>query len=148
MAVSQWQVKTFSELTTSELFTILYTRSEVFVVEQNCVFQEPTMADLDCLHVFKTDETGALIAYGRIIDQGEKVTFGRVITAPKHRGAGMGRELLTVLLVEISHRYPTRTIEIQAQAYLETFYGSFGFKPCSAYYLEDEIEHIDMEKRD
>lgn len=144
--MAQWQIKTFSELTTIELFNLLYTRSEVFVVEQNCVFQEPTLEDLDCLHVFKTDEAGGIIAYGRIIDKGETVTFGRVITAPQHRGAGSGRELLTVLIAEITRRYPARTIEIQAQSYLEHFYGSFGFKACSAYYLEDEIEHVDMKK--
>ncbi|ATF25832.1 MULTISPECIES: GNAT family N-acetyltransferase [Brochothrix] len=144
--MSEWQVKKLEEMTARELFAILYTRSEVFVVEQECVFQEPTIEDLTCLHVFKVDEKQDLVAYARIIDNEEYITFGRVITASKYRGTGEGQKLLTTVIAEINKRYPNRLVKIQAQAYLEKFYGSFGFKSVSDYYLEDDIKHIDMAK--
>ncbi|MGX7417701.1 GNAT family N-acetyltransferase [Carnobacterium gallinarum] len=139
-----WTIKTFEELTTKELFIIYKERVKIFIVEQDCPYQDIDELDLTSLHVFKTDEDGVLLAYGRIISQDSRIHFGRIIVAKEQRGTGLGKELLTIILDHIAKQFPTREVEIQAQAYLEKFYGSFGFVPISEEYLEDNIPHIDM----
>ena len=139
-----WKVKNFNELTTTELFYIYQQRIKIFVVEQNCPYQDIDELDLTSLHVFKQSESGEIMAYGRIIAQDPRLHFGRIIVAQKYRKTGLGKELLSTILKTIEEKFPNREIEIQAQAYLEKFYGSFGFLPISEIYLEDDIPHIDV----
>lgn len=137
------QVKTISELSAEELLAIFIERVAVFVVEQNCPYQEADFDDKLALHLCFKDETG-LKAYARIIDKGQYVTFGRVLVAKKARQQNLGRKLVQQTIEEIHQRFPGKSITISAQAYLETFYASFGFEAVSEVYLEDDIPHLDM----
>lgn len=137
------QVKTISELSAEELLAIFIERVAVFVVEQNCPYQEADSDDKLALHLCFKDETG-LKAYARIIDKGQYVTFGRVLVAKKARQKNLGRKLVQQTIEEIHQRFPGKPITISAQAYLETFYASFGFEAVSEVYLEDDIPHLDM----
>ena len=137
------QVKTISELSAEELLAIFIERVAVFVVEQNCPYQEADFDDKLALHLCFKDETG-LKAYARIIDKGQYVTFGRVLVAKKARQQNLGRKLVQQTIEEIHQRFPGKSITISAQAYLDTFYASFGFEAVSEVYLEDDIPHLDM----
>lgn len=137
-------VKKTDELTPKELIDILKARVAVFVVEQNCPYQEVDDDDYNDLHVCLTDDHGELQAYTRIITDGEKIHFGRVLVVEKYRKQGLGEKIVSATIAEIKKRFPGQTIQIQAQAYLQKFYTSFGFKPISEVYLEDNIPHLDM----
>lgn len=137
------QVKTISELSAEELLAIFIERVAVFVVEQNCPYQEADQDDKIALHLcFK--EKAALKAYARIIDRDRYVTFGRVLVVKDARQQKLGRKLVQRTIEEIHQRFPGKPITISAQAYLETFYASFGFEAVSEVYLEDDIPHLDM----
>lgn len=138
--------KATAELSPKELFTIFQKRVEVFVVEQQCPYQEVDAADRDALHVCLI-ENGILKAYARIIAGGTAIHFGRVLVAPGFRRSGLGQKIVAATLKEIAHRFPDQTIAISAQVYLIDFYASFGFVPTSGEYLEDGIPHIDMVKK-
>lgn len=138
-----WQVKKFDELSTRELFEIYYARTEIFVVEQNCPYQEVDHTDLISTHVFQTEDN-QITAYARIIPKQDGIHFGRVIVKKDARGKGLAKALIEKVLELIEYTYPNQPVKIQAQAYLEKFYGTFGFKPVSEPYLEDDIPHIDM----
>ncbi|MCP9614550.1 GNAT family N-acetyltransferase [Levilactobacillus brevis] len=137
-------VKQTNELTSQELVQVLKERVAVFVVEQNCPYQEVDADDFDDLHVQLTDDAGQLQAYTRIMDRGDSVTFGRVLVVKAYRGTGLGQQIVQATLDAIAKRFPGKPIQIQAQAYLQKFYAGFGFKPVSAVYLEDDIPHLDM----
>lgn len=121
-------------------------RVAVFVVEQNCPYQEVDAADQTALHLMGYDATGRLATYARLIPEAHRhVRIGRVITAAFARGHGAGRELVSQALTTVRQEFPTTVqIDIQAQAYLQQFYASFGFQPVSDVYLEDNIPHLDM----
>lgn len=136
-------VKSTAELSTKELVDILKARVAVFVVEQNCPYQEVDADDYNDLHV-RLLEDGILKAYTRIIDKGEHITFGRVLVVKKYRKNGLGEKVVAATIDEIKQRFPNKPIQIQAQAYLQKFYSQFGFKPISDVYLEDNIPHLDM----
>ena len=122
---------------------MLKLRNEVFVVEQNCVYQDCDGADLECDHLLGRDSEGRLAAYLRFVPAGLKyfeASIGRVITAPFARGQGAGRALIAEAL-RIHGNSPLR---ISAQKYLEDFYGSYGFQSVGEAYLEDGIPHIEM----
>lgn len=136
-------VKHTNELTSKELTEIFKQRVAVFVVEQNCPYQEVDANDLDDLHVCLV-ENNKLMAYTRIIDKGDHITFGRVLVVKEYRNDGLGRQIVQATINEIKKRFPNQTIQIQAQAYLQKFYESFGFKAISTVYLEDNIPHLDM----
>lgn len=136
-------VKRTDELTSKELINILKARVEVFVVEQNCPYQEVDDEDFDDLHVCLIEDNN-LKAYTRIINKGEKISFGRVLVVKKYRKQGLGEKIVAATIEEIKNRFPGKPIQIQAQAYLQKFYTQFGFKPISKVYLEDDIPHIDM----
>ena len=138
-----WKLKTFAELTTSELFAIYQARVAVFVVEQNCPYQEVDTLDLEALHFFK-EESSSIKAYCRLIPTKGTVKLGRVLTAEDCRHQGLGRELVLQVLRFCRDKFPKLPIYIQAQSYLKDFYNSFGFQPISSQYLEDGISHIDM----
>lgn len=138
-----WTIKTFEELTNKEIHRIYKERTAVFVVEQNCAYQEVDDTDLTSIHFFKQiDDT--LTAYARVIIEPTGTRIGRVLVPKEQRKKGLGRELMTVVLDYIDQSYPKLTIQAQAQAYLQPFYASFGFQPISEIYLEDNIPHIDM----
>jgi len=141
-----WIVKSFYDLTNKELHDILQARVNVFVVEQNCPYSEVDGKDIEALHLFKKeDET--IIAYARILPPGVSYTqasIGRVLTNKKHRGKRLGYKLIEEALRVIQKEWKQTSIKIQAQSYLRSFYGSFGFIPVSEEYLEDNIPHIDM----
>lgn len=141
-----WVLKSFKELTTIELYAILQLRSEVFVVEQNCVYQDIDNKDKKSLHLmaWQDDE---LVAYTRLIPSGvsyNEASIGRVITSPKYRGLGVGIKLMEKSIQHTLGVYETSNIRIGAQLYLKKFYEGFGFIAKGEEYLEDGIPHIEM----
>ncbi|ASZ08542.1 MULTISPECIES: GNAT family N-acetyltransferase [Enterococcus] len=141
-----YQVKTFDELTTKEFYMLVKERIAVFVVEQNCPYQEVDEIDPEALHTFLTDEQGNVAAYTRIYKEEDAVHFGRVLVAKEHRQSGLGKQIVQRTLEVIEQKYPNTPIIIGAQDYLRSFYESFGFNAISDVYLEDDIPHIDMKK--
>lgn len=142
-----WKIKPFEELTTAELYAILRLRSEVFIIEQNCAYQDLDNSDQKALHLMGTDDGGQLLAYTRIFAPGIKFTeasIGRVVTSPLARGKGAGRELMERSISELQQHYGVIPIKIGAQQYLQRFYTSLGFEQTSDTYLEDGIPHIEM----
>jgi ElaA protein len=143
----QWQCLFFDQLTTKQLYAILAARSEVFIVEQNCIYQDIDNIDLVCHHVIAWTEQGELAAYLRIVPPGQiftEASIGRVITSKFARGTGIGKQLLVRGIEETQKIYPQDGLKIAAQQYLEKFYEGFGFKTVSDMYLEDGIPHVEM----
>lgn len=141
-----WIYKPFYELTTAELYVILQLRSEVFVVEQNCVYLDVDGKDKKSFHLmaWQGDE---LVAYTRLVAPGvsfPEASIGRVITSPNHRGLGIGITLLEKSITHILETYTTNKIRIGAQLYLKKFYERFGFVAEGEEFLEDGIPHIEM----
>lgn len=145
-AIIQWTIKDFNDLTPSELYAILQLRNEVFVVEQNCVFQDADDKDQHCKHLMGWLE-GRLVAYTRLVPPGVSYTepsIGRVITSPSVRRTGAGKELMKRSIDAVKVLYGNIPQRIGAQLYLKEFYASFGFIVAGEIYLEDGIEHIEM----
>ena len=141
-----WKTKTFDELLTQELYQILRLRSEVFVVEQNCVYQDIDNKDQKALHLFGEFE-GKIIAYSRLFKPGDYFEFssiGRVVVAEKYRNKNFGHELIDQSILEIKKHFKEDNITISAQLYLKKFYEIHGFITTSEEYLEDDIPHIEM----
>ena len=136
-------VKSTNELKPKELIDIFKARTAVFVVEQNCPYQEVDNDDYNDLHVCLV-ENNQLKAYTRIIDKKDHISFGRVLVVKKYRKEGLGQKIVAKTIDEIKKRFPNKPIQIQAQAYLQKFYTGFGFKAISDVYLEDDIPHLDM----
>jgi ElaA protein len=138
--------KAFDELTAAELYAILRLRSEVFVVEQQCVFLDMDDKDRYCHHLMGW--RGDLLAgYSRIVPAGvsyEESSVGRIVTSPVLRGHGIGRELISQSVHALYTLYGKQPIRIGAQYYLLQFYQSFGFVQKGEIYLEDGIEHVEM----
>lgn len=141
-------VKRFQELTTSELYELLQLRSEVFVVEQDCVYQDIDGKDQKALHVIGVKE-GKIVAYTRLFNSGEYFdtpSIGRVVVKETERKYGYGHDLIKASIKAIVDNYNETTITISAQTYLQKFYESHGFKQIGEGYLEDGIPHIRMVK--
>jgi ElaA protein len=144
--VIRWRFAPFEELTPREVHDLLQLRAEVFVVEQDCVFQDVDGADVESWHLLGSRD-GALVAYSRVIPAGVKfseASIGRVVTSPALRGTGCGRELMAETLRRADTLWPGKPIRIGAQMRLERFYEDFGFAKASAPYDEDGIVHIEM----
>jgi ElaA protein len=142
-----WKYKQFNELSAEELYAILRLRNEVFVVEQNCVFQDADNKDQDSYHVMGW-KNNLLMAYARLVPAGisySEPSIGRVVTSPTARSLGMGKELMNQAINILYSVWGKTDIKIGAQLYLERFYNSFGFQRTSKIYLEDGIEHIEMQ---
>ncbi|VEB23841.1 GNAT family N-acetyltransferase [Avibacterium volantium] len=139
-----WNVKTFAELSTAELFAIYQVRTAVFVVEQQCAYQEVDHWDQSAVH-FWQEFDGKISAYCRIIPQADGIHIGRVLIAEQARGKGLAKELVQQALAYCQQHWAAEPVLIQAQTYLQNFYRTFGFQPTSAEYLEDGIPHLDME---
>lgn len=138
--------KSFNELTPHELYAILQLRNEVFVVEQNCVFQDADNKDQVSLHVMCWNND-LLAGYTRLVPAGiayVEPSIGRVVTSPKVRHAGIGKLLMQYSIRTTYNAWGKTTITIGAQFYLRNFYSSLGFQQCSDIYLEDGIQHIKM----
>jgi ElaA protein len=142
-----WKCKYFSDLSNWELYKILQLRNEIFVVEQNCVYQDCDGKDLKAYHYmgWQDDE---LVAYSRLFENGiiytDAASIGRVITAQSMRRQNAGRQLMHHSINEIYRLFGKVSIRVEAQFYLKNFYQSFGFIQTSEVYLEDGIEHISM----
>lgn len=140
---------TFAQLNTQELYQLLQLRSEVFVVEQSCAYQDLDGLDQheETLHnLFYRDQS--LIAYVRILAPGvvydDYACLGRIVISPTSRGEGLGYDIVKQSIRLALAHWPNHSIKISAQAYLLTFYQTLGFEPVSEIYLEDGIEHIAM----
>lgn len=143
-----WSYKNFNELLPEELYAILQLRNEVFVVEQNCVFQDADDKDQPSLHLMGWREH-KLVAYTRIVPPGlsyKEPSIGRVVTSAQERGKGTGHELMMVSINKVHELYGVGNIKIGAQLYLKKFYESHGFVQTGDVYLEDGIDHIEMTK--
>lgn len=143
---TSWVHKPFEELSSTELYAIIQLRNEVFVVEQNCVFQDADGKDPKAWHLmgWKNNE---LAAYTRLLPKGvsyANASIGRVVTSQIARGSGIGKELMRNSIDIIYMLWGKQPIQIGAQLYLKKFYESFGFQQSSEMYMEDGIEHIEM----
>ena len=145
-------IKTFDELTSVDLYHILKARSQVFVVEQHCAYQDIDEADFDCLHLV-AHHNEKLIGYCRIIApefnhanaSGSMPAIGRVLVLPQYRGNGLAREIMTQAIKYCHKKYGKKIpIAIAAQTYLINFYQSLGFVANSDFYLADGLEHVNM----
>lgn len=141
----EYKVKTFEELTTKEFYELTKLRISVFVVEQNCPYQEIDQIDEQALHTWLSKDE-VIVGYTRIFERDNEVTFGRVLVNPDYRRKKIGNHLLKQTLKVIECKYPNKTIIIHAQAHLVDFYAFFGFKVISEIYLEDDIPHVDMKR--
>ena len=144
--MTRWRFAPFEELTPREVHDLLQLRAAVFVVEQNCVFQDVDGVDVGSWHLLGR-RGERLVAYCRMIPAGLKYdepSIGRVVSVPELRGTGVGRELMAEALRRADTLWPGRAIRIGAQHRLERFYNEFGFTQSSAPYDEDGIMHIEM----
>ena len=142
----KFKIKRFNELYASELYQLLQLRSEVFVVEQNCVYQDIDGKDQKALHVL-AEIDNQVIAYARIFkpnDYFKNASIGRVVIDKKFRANKLGHDLMKEAITAIESVYGNQPITISAQLYLKNFYESHGFKQVSEMYLEDGIPHIEM----
>lgn len=142
----QTSVKTFTELTTQELYAVLQLRCEVFVVEQECVYQDVDGKDQKALHVLGYKE-GNLVAYSRIFAPGDYFTqasIGRVVVKASQRQYGYGQLIMKASIKAVADHYGKTTIHLSAQTYLKEFYNAMGFKESGEEYLEDGIPHVGM----
>ena len=142
----EWRLKKFDDLAPIELYAILRLRNEVFVVEQNCVFQDADDKDQGSYH-YMGFIGNDLAAYTRLVPPGyiyNEASIGRVVSSPAYRRTGIGKELMMNSIDECYRLFGKGPIKIGAQLYLKKFYASFGFRQVSDIYLEDGIEHIYM----
>ncbi len=143
----QWICKKFNDLTVEELYEIMKLRSQVFVVEQNCVYLDADDKDLNAYHLF-TYIDNKMAAYSRLLAPEVSYTeasIGRVLTATSNRKNGVGILLMEQAVKQTRDLYNTIAIKIGAQLYLKKFYEKFGFVQTSQIYDEDGIPHIEME---
>ena len=140
-------IKKFSELSTEEIYNILKLRSEVFVVEQNCVYQDIDEKDKKATHLF-IEKNNEIIAYTRIFKKGyyyeENPSIGRVVVSKKERGKNLGKEIMLNSIEFIKKELEGRKIELSAQKYLDKFYKDLDFYSEGEDYLEDGIPHQRM----
>lgn len=139
-------IKSFKELSTEELYSLLQLRSEVFVVEQNCVYQDIDGKDKRALHVMGYAED-ILVAYTRIFKSGDyfkEASIGRVLVKENYRKFKYGYDIMKVSISAVKEYYDEDTIKISAQVYLKRFYNNLGFKEIGEEYLEDGIPHTGM----
>lgn len=143
----RWTWSRLEGLGPLDVYELLALRSEVFVVEQRCIFQDADGVDRQSWQLLGRDDQGQLLACLRGVDPGVKYaepSIGRVITSPLARGTGRGRELMLEGIARCTATWPGQGIRISAQAHLERFYASLGFRTVSEPYLEDDIPHVEM----
>lgn len=143
----EWVKKKWSEISLEELYSVLRLRSEVFVVEQDCVYQDIDNKDQIAIHLLGYINK-ELIAYSRLFNEGDyfkETSFGRAIIKKEKRGQGYGDELVKESLKTIKNYYGNKKVKISAQAHLKTFYSKHAFIAIGKEYLEDGIPHVSME---
>ena len=141
-----WRYLAFEELTVAELYAVLQLRSEVFVVEQACIFQDMDGSDAQAMHLLGSLQ-GALVAYARCFEAGVKfaeASIGRIVTSPEIRGSGSGHALVQKAIGCLSVPLGAPAIRIGAQARLNACYRRHGFETSGPVYLEDGIAHVEM----
>lgn len=141
--------RAFDTLSGAEVYEMLRLRSAVFVVEQACAYLDPDGLDLEATHLLGRDATGALGAYARVLHatvDREVHRIGRVVVHPALRGAGEGRRLVREAMRVCDAAEPSRAIVLSAQAHLEAFYASLGFRRISAPFVLDGIDHVEMRR--
>ncbi|MDR7211311.1 GNAT family N-acetyltransferase [Flavobacterium piscis] len=144
----KWKIKLFEALTVNELYDLLKLRSEIFVVEQNCVYLDLDGKDKEALHLIGEYE-GKIVAYSRLFDAGisfENASIGRVVVDAGYRDKKWGHNLMREAIEGIKLNFGKEKITIGAQLYLKKFYESHGFVQTSEMYLEDDIPHIEMQR--
>lgn len=151
-----WHLLAFNDLSASRLYALLQLRTEVFVMEQNCPFQDMDGTDDQAMHLLgyavsgNTGGQDELVACARLFPAGIKyaeASFGRVITRQSHRGLGLGHVLVDEAIRSVLALWGAQTIRIAAQARLEAFYQKHGFVSDGVVYVEDGIDHLDMVRR-
>jgi ElaA protein len=143
-----WKIKSFEELSANELYDIMRLRSEIFVVEQNCVYLDLDGKDKVALHLYGEFE-GKIVAYSRLFNPGisfENASIGRVVVDANYRERKWGHDLMREAIAGIKNHFGESKITIGAQLYLKKFYESHGFVQTSEMYLEDDIPHIEMKR--
>lgn len=146
-ASPEWRLHAFDQLDVRQLYAVLAARVAVFVVEQDCPYQDLDGLDDIALHLAAWGGDGSVVAYARILPPGtrfEQPSIGRVLTSLPARRSGLGRELMRRAIEVVGERYPGRPMRISAQCYLEHFYRELGFAVDSAPYEEDGIPHVEM----
>jgi ElaA protein len=154
LAQLEWRWKAFEDLSSAEVYSMLAARSAVFVIEQNCVYEDVDGLDAEAWHLFAFgpgDPAGRqrppLAGYLRVLlpdAGGADLRIGRVLTTAEFRGIGLGNAMLERALAHIRAQWPDTPIRLHAQAHLQGFYGAFGFTPVSAVHDEDGIPHVWM----
>ena len=143
----EFEIKHFNELSTNELYEILKTRSEIFVVEQNCVYQDLDDKDQDAIHIFCWNDEGRIASCLRVFwkDKSERIAqIGRVVTL--EHGAGLGGRMLHEGVEIAINKFGAKKIYLEAQQYAIGYYAKEGFKVVSEPFLEDGIPHVQMER--
>lgn len=141
-----WTIKSYSELSAEELYSILQIRQDVFVVEQNCPYLDADGYDESALHIW-AEADGKTAAYCRLFPAGikyEEISLGRVCTDTSFRQTGLGKTIMKIALDTAEARFRSAVMRISAQDYLLDFYKSFGFSDTGKKYLEDDIPHTEM----
>ena len=142
-----WQTKAFKNLTVDEYFEILFLRTAIFVVEQDCPYQEVDEKDRKSFHLFGRDKDGEVIAVTRILPQGvsyAEVSIGRVALKKSYRGQGIAADLMIASLKFVAQQFGEVPVRISAQQHLHNYYNKHGFNQVGEMYLEDNIPHIEM----
>ena len=142
----KWKIKPFEALNVNELYDLLKLRSEIFVVEQNCVYLDLDGKDKKALHLIG-EYDNKIVAYVRLFDAGitfDNASIGRVVVDPNYRDRKWGHDLMREAISAIKSNFNKEKITIGAQLYLKKFYESHGFVQSSEMYLEDDIPHIEM----
>ena len=140
--------KKFSDLSIDELYRILQLRSEVFVIEQDCIYQDIDEKDKNALHVIGY-KNNKIVAYTRIFKPGDyfsEIGIGRVVVSKNERSFGYGYQIMEASIIASRNEYKTDNVKISAQTYLRKFYINLGFVQIGEEYLEDGIPHIAMIK--
>ena len=142
----KFEFKHFSELTTDELYDIMRLRSEIFVVEQDCVYNDLDGHDKEAVHLFLR-KGGEIVAYSRLLKPGSRFSnysIGRVVVKESERGTGLGIQMMEAAKAYILQEWKADKIKISAQKYLQKFYEDLGFVVVTEEYLEDGIPHFGM----
>ena len=150
MSVINWKSYTFEELDLKLFHDIIALRIAVFVVEQDCPYQELDGKDLKSVHIVGTNESNEIVALARIVPpifSYHLPSIGRVIVDEKFRSTGLGHELMKKSVEVVQYHFGKTDIVLSAQAHLVGFYSAHGFSSTGKTYLEDGIPHVEMIKK-
>ncbi len=141
------QVKSFQELSLEEFHDIIALRIQIFIIEQDCPYQEVDGKDKIAYHLFFKNKKNEVIAVTRILPQGisyDEVAIGRVVVHENYRGTGLGNQLMSDSMKFVKEKFGDVPVRLSAQKHLEKYYGNHGFESTGKEYLEDGIPHVEM----